>query len=282
MTTSSRPPSLALTAKKRALLDRLLEAQGVAASATPQTLPRADRSRLPASFAQERLWFLEQLAPGSGRYNLSRAIRLRGPLDTGSLERSLTEILRRHEVLRTQLVDTGGRPIQEVLPAGSFALPLVDLAGLGDDERVSEAQRRAQEDAARPFDLARGPLIRGVLLRLGAEDHALVLSLHHVAADGWSMGILFAELSALYGAFRDGRPSPLPELPVQYGDFAAWQRAQLDGDALQRQLEYWKDRLGDRASVLELPADRSRPAVPTLRGAESELRLGAPLRDRLK
>ncbi|HVO10121.1 MAG TPA: amino acid adenylation domain-containing protein, partial [Vicinamibacteria bacterium] len=282
MSTPARPRGLGLDARKRALLERVLGREGVPPPAVSPIPRSSDATAVPASFAQERLWFLEQLAPGSGRYNLWRAIRLQGPLHVEALERALGEVLRRHEALRTRFVESGGRPFQEVLEPGHFPLAVVALEGFEAAERLSQARRLAQQEAARPFDLGRGPLIRGVLLRLDPEDHVLVLTVHHVAADAWSMGIVLGELGALYGAFREGLPSPLPEPGVQYRDFAAWQRRHLDGERLEQQLSYWKDRLAGRSAVLELAADRARPAMPSFRGEEQESRLGLRLLERLR
>ena len=219
------------------LAGRVEESRRAGAPALPPVVP-VDRARpLPLSFAQERLWFLDRLEPGSAVYNVPRALRLGGALDAAALERALGEIVRRHEALRTVFRETDAGPVQVVAPFAGFALPVEELAGL------DQGERRAAEEAARPFDLSAGPLFRAVLLRVGVEEHVLLLCMHHVVSDGWSMGVLFRELSALYGAYREGRESPLPELAVQYADYAVWQREQLRGDALERQLGYWKERL---------------------------------------
>jgi amino acid adenylation domain-containing protein len=233
----------------------------------PPVVP-VDRDRpLPLSFAQERLWFLDRLEPGSTTYNILVARRLGGALDQAALERSLSEIVRRHEALRTVFAQADGSPVQVIAPFGGFALPVEDLSALGETDREAAVRRRAGEEAARPFDLAAGPLFRAALLRLGAEEHVLLLSMHHIVSDGWSMGVLFRELSALYGAYREGGESPLPELAVQYADHAVWQREQLAGEVLDRQLAYWKERLAGAPELLELPTDHPRPAVQTYRGA---------------
>ncbi|HEX7241632.1 MAG TPA: condensation domain-containing protein, partial [Longimicrobiaceae bacterium] len=234
-------------------------AQGTAAP----PIGRADRSApLPLSFAQERLWFLDHLEPGSSLYLMPMAVRLRGPLDAAALEWSLGETVRRHEALRTVFAVRGGRAVQVVLPPGDTGLPLDDLAGA-----PAEAVREAVgAEAWRPFDLERGPLLRARLLLLGAEEHVLVVSMHHVVADAWSTGIFFRELSALYAARLRGEASPLAPLPVQYADYAVWQRAWLSGKVLERQLAWWRERLRGAPPVLELPTDRPRPAVPRCRG----------------
>ncbi|HEU4558161.1 MAG TPA: amino acid adenylation domain-containing protein, partial [Longimicrobium sp.] len=236
----------------------------------------------PASYAQERLWFLDRLEPGSSTYNVPVAWRLGGALDSAALERALGEIVRRHEVLRTTFAERDGTPVQVVAPFGGFALAIDDLSRLADADREAEARRRIDQEARLPFDLAAGPLFRATLLRLGGEDHVLLLSMHHIVSDGWSMGVLFRELSALYEAYRERRESPLAELPVQYADYAAWQREQLEGESLNRQLSYWKERLAGAPRVLDLPTDRPRPAVRTHRGATVWTDLSAEVLERLQ
>jgi amino acid adenylation domain-containing protein len=248
----------------------------------PPVVPAGRTGALPLSFAQERLWFLDRLEPGRATYNISAALRLAGVLDERALERSLGEIVRRHEALRTVFTEVDGSPVQVVAPFGGFPLPVEDLSGLGEANREAALRQRAREEAARPFDLSAGPLFRAVLLRLGAEDHALLLSMHHIVSDGWSTGVLFRELSALYAAYREGGESPLPELPVQYADYAVWQREQLADDVLDRQLSYWRERLADAPALLELPTDRPRPAVQAYRGATVPVELSAELLERLQ
>ncbi|HEY7769089.1 condensation domain-containing protein, partial [Longimicrobium sp.] len=222
-------------------------------SELPPIEPAARDRRLPLSFAQERLWFIDRLEPGSAVYNLAAAHRLWGELDAAALERAVGEIVRRHEPLRTVFADVDGSPVQVVAPFGGFTLPVEDLSGLGDADRGAAARRRAAEEAARPFDLAAGPLFRAALLRIGAQEHVLLLTMHHIVSDGWSMGVLFRELSVLYEAYREGRASPLPELPVQYADYAVWQREQQDAGELKRQLAYWRERLAGAPELVELP-----------------------------
>ncbi|MEW5929980.1 MAG: amino acid adenylation domain-containing protein [Gemmatimonadota bacterium] len=248
----------------------------------PPVLPTGRGGALPLSFAQERLWFIDRLEPGSAAYNVPVAWRLGGALDGAALERALGEVVRRHEALRTVFAEVDGSPVQVIAPFGGFALAVEDLSGFGEADREAALRRRAGEEAARPFDLAAGPLFRAALLRLGARDHVLLLSMHHIVSDEWSMGVLFRELSALYEAYREGGESPLAELPVQYADYAVWQREQLTGEVLDRQLSYWRERLAGAPELLELPTDHPRPAVQTYRGATVPLELSPELLERLQ
>ena len=229
---------------------------------------------LPLSFAQQRLWFIESLESGSSHYNVPTAIRLVGALDCRALQRSLSEIERRHEALRTSFEADRGTPFQRVHPASSQPLPVVDLQRLPEPASREMAAELGRREAARPFDLAGGPVWRTLLLRLGGEDHRVLLTLHHIVSDAWSMGLLVKEVSSLYGAFVAGEPSPLPPLAVQYGDFALWQRRWLQGKVLEQQLEYWQRQLGEATEPLDLPADRLRQAFGAVRGES----LSFPLR----
>ncbi len=229
-------------------------------------LPVRREGSLPLSFAQQRLWFLDQLEPGSSAYNMPFAIRLKGELQVAALEQSLEEIVRRHEALRTAFVTENDEPIQIITPMTSFVLPVEDLTAVAEEQREVAARKRAQAEALCPFDLATGPLMRARLVKLNADEHVLLLTLHHIASDGWSMGVLFRELSALYKAFSQGEASPLPPLKLQYADYAVWQRGWLTGEVLDKQLRYWKQQLEGAPQVLELPTDRPRPAVQTFRG----------------
>jgi len=232
---------------------------------------------LPASLAQERLWFIDRMEPGNAGYNVVSALRLRGALDVDALRRSLGEIVRRHEALRTVFAEVEGRPVQRVQPFDGFALAVEDVSRGGPAEAEGEMARRFADEAGRGFDLSRGPLVRARLLRLGRGDHALVLVLHHIVCDGWSLSVLYRELSALYHAFSRGLPSPLRELPVQYGDYAAWQRSPAAAAAMDRQLEWMRGELAGAPHLLELPTDRPHPPRRTFAGARHGFRLGSEL-----
>jgi amino acid adenylation domain-containing protein len=264
------------------LAGRVEEMRRAGLPVLPPVVPAGRTGALPLSFAQERLWFIDRLEPGSATYNLPAALRLAGGLDEAALERALGEVVRRHEALRTVFAEADGSPVQVIAPFAGFALPVEDLSGLGEADREAAVGRRAGEEASRPFDLSAGPLFRAALLRLDAEEHVLLLSMHHIVSDGWSMGVLFRELSALYEAYREGRESPLPELPVQYADYAVWQREQLAGEVLDGQLAYWRERLAGAPELLELPADHPRPAVQTYRGASVPVELSPELLERLQ
>nr|QEO74826.1 condensation domain-containing protein [uncultured bacterium] len=242
-----------------------------------EILPRAGREGFALSFAQQRLWFLDQLEPGNSSYNIPAALRLGGPLDIVSLGQSLDEVVRRHESLRTAFVSDNGQPVQLILPRVSVELPVVDLQHLSHERREEIALTLASAEAKRPFDLTRAPLLRARLLRLAPDDSILLLTLHHIVSDGWSSALLSEEVAALYTSLRAGTPSPLLPLAVQYADFANWQRTQLAGDNLEQQLSYWRARLEGTAPVLELPTDRPRPAQPSLGGARVTMRLGEEL-----
>ncbi|MEW5926514.1 MAG: amino acid adenylation domain-containing protein [Gemmatimonadota bacterium] len=242
----------------------------------PPLVPlRRDGSPFPLSFAQQRLWFLDRMEPGTAAYNLPVALRFRGAVDAAALRLALEATVRRHEALRTVFHTVAGEPVQAVLPPAPFPLEEADLRGLPEREREAELLRRAGEEAGRPFDLAEGPLLRASLLRLGERDFALLLAMHHIVSDGWSVGVLTGELSALYDAFARGERAQLPPLPVQYADYAAWQRTWLRGGVLAEQAAYWRDRLAGAPPVLELPLDRARPAVAGARGDAVRFTLSA-------
>ncbi len=261
------------------LLDRLKnrkQAGGEERSGIPR---RQGDGPAPLSFAQERLWFLDRLEPGSNAYNVSGNLRLHGPLDLGVLTASLDGLVARHEALRTVFAAGEDGPVQVVAPALRVLLPPVDLQALPD--RVAEARRLGREEFGRPFDLAAGPLLRATLLRLEPEEHILLLTLHHIVTDGWSMRIFLRELTGLYDALSQGRPSPLPELPIQYADFAAWQRAWLSGEVLSSQLAWWRERMADAPAALELPVDHPRAPLQSRRAGHVSFRLSEEVSERL-
>ncbi|WP_415835597.1 condensation domain-containing protein, partial [Corallococcus soli] len=259
---TARSAGLALTAPR-------LEAQ-----------PRTGRE--PLSFAQQRLWLLDQLQPGGASYNLPMAVRLTGTVDVEALRRTFQELVRRHESLRTTFQVHDGQPFQVVAPSQEVAWAFKALEGLPEAQRELELRKQVSTDALRPFDLSQGPLFRATLVRLTETDHALVLVMHHIVSDGWSMDVLVREVSALYGAYAAGRPSPLPELTVQYADYAAWQRGWLKDEVLEAQLGWWRQQLEGAPHALELPTDRSRPAVQRFHGANASVLLPKSLNESLK
>ncbi|HEX7186035.1 MAG TPA: amino acid adenylation domain-containing protein [Thermoanaerobaculia bacterium] len=250
---------------------------------TGDVIPRVSRDGdLPLSFAQERLWLLDRLDPGTPAFNLNQAVRLTGRLDGSTLARGLAEVVRRHESLRTAFVELQGRPAQRVLSNVDVPLPLIDLSALPEDRREAEAGRLATRAGDVRFGLSRPPLLAAELYRLSADRHVVALVLHHIVGDGWSIGVLLTELAEVYRAFAAGEPSPLPELPVQYADFAVWQRSRLGEEEIARQLADWRERLAAPLPVLDLPTDRPRPAVQTFRGASETLVLPPDLANALR
>ncbi|RKH14324.1 amino acid adenylation domain-containing protein, partial [Corallococcus sp. CA053C] len=255
------------------LLPRLLDAKAKDAEG-PRVpplvaVPRTDA--LPLSFAQQRLWFLDQLEPQGAFHNVPAALRLTGTLDVTALERAFAELFRRHESLRTVFRSEEGRPLHVILPVPEVPLPTQDLRSLPESTREAEALQRAQDEAKRPFDLSKGPLLRVTLLKLAEQEHLLLLTMHHIVSDGWSMGVLVRELVALYEAFRQGLPSPLPELTLQYADYAAWQRQWLEQGALAQQLAWWRKQLDGAPQTVDLPTDRPRPTVQTHHGEQLQV-----------
>ncbi|MFW5762801.1 MAG: amino acid adenylation domain-containing protein [Coleofasciculus sp.] len=251
---------------------------------SPQKIKPQPRhsSTFPLSFAQARLWFLEQLEPGNPFYNQSAAVHLLGRLNLAALEQSFNEILRRHEVLRTTFTVVEGQPVQVIAPTLPLTLPVVDLQELPEAERKGEVLRRATEEGQQSFNLSKAPLLRCTLLRLDEIEYVLLFTMHHIISDAWSKGVLLRELAILYEAFSIGKPSPLPELPIQYADFAVWQQQWLQGEVLETQLTYWRHQLEGSPPLLELPTDRTRPPVQTFRGATQSFILPKALTEALK
>ncbi|HEU0300184.1 MAG TPA: condensation domain-containing protein, partial [Longimicrobium sp.] len=254
-----------------------------AARAKLPAIEPADRGeRLAPSFAQQRLWFLEQLGGTGAAYHIPVHLRLMGELDTQALMRALDRIVARHEALRTTFHTVDGEPVQRVAPAAASRFHLVQHDLSGHTEVDAELHRLMAVEAEAPFGLEQGPLIRGRLVRLAANDHVLLITMHHIVSDGWSMGVLTRELSTLYAAFRRGEPDPLPALPVQYADYAAWQRRWVAGEVLEEQAAYWTETLGGAPELLELPADHARPARQDHAGASVGLELDEELTAGLK
>jgi len=255
-----------LTPAQRALLEQRLRQKAAQPSAARQIARAPNRGEAPLSFAQQRLWFLDQLAPGNPFYNMPRAYRVRGALRPDILRRALSEIVSRHEALRTTFAVVDGQPVQRIAADQPLELSVVDVSGFPQPERERRLEEWLVTEARRPFDLTRGPLLRAGLLRLAEQEHVLLLTMHHIVSDGWSLGILIQEIAHFYDEFSGGHPEALPELPIQYADFARWQREWLSGEELERQLSYWKRQLAD-LPVLELSTDRPRPFEQTFRGA---------------
>jgi aspartate racemase len=270
-----------LSQTKRELLALMLKQKGVCATGPEAISRRGDDRPCVLSFAQERVWFFEQLEPGSAVYNVPAVVRLSGQLNPQVLEWSLSEIARRHESLRTTFSMIEGTPVQRIAPPPELRLPVVDLRGLPHAAREQRAREIAGHETRRPFNLATGPLLRALLIRLADQEHVAVLTMHHITADGWSTMLLVRELSALYRAFSAGEPSPLSELPIQYADFAIWQRRWLSGETLDVHLAYWKRQLAD-LPVVKLPTDRPRPLMQSYRGARQTLVLDRPLTQKIK
>ena len=275
-----------LSPEKLELLLKRLEKR-VAPNLPPQVIPRRQiRSpRAPLAYAQERMWVLYQLDPSSSAFNISMAVRLEGNLNLAALKRALGALVRRHEVLRTTFDVTadGGHPFQSVHPPPSYwPLPLTDLAHLPPPARNDEMKRLIAAEAAHRFDLENGPTFRTALLRLGATEHVLLLSLHHIIADGWSLGILVRELTVLYESAVARVASPLPALAIQYADFAVWQRQWLQGEVLEKQIDYWRRQFADLPNALELPTDYPRRAVQSFRGGREYFSLSEKLSKELK
>ena len=240
----------------------------------PSSMRKVSRAEpVPLSFAQQRLWFLERLEPGLPTYVLPASVRLRGPLDLNSFQRALDEIIRRHESLRTTFAARDGQPFQVIHEARPVLLSVEDLSPLDEGTRARTLRERETSEATSPFDLERGPLLRARLLRTATDEHLFLLTTHHIISDGWTTGVLLRELLTLHDAFRRNAASPLPEPAWQYPDFAAWQREEMQGDTLRRQLDYWREQLQGASPVLELPTDFSRPAVQRFHGSEEKLLL---------
>jgi len=271
-----------LSRQKLALLSEKMKERAV--KAPPRKIVRRPNpsARCRLSFAQQRLWFVDQLAPNSPFYNVPDAVRLKGRLELEVLERVINEIVRRHEILRTRIEVEDYEPTQVIDEWESRRLEVEDLTGLTPEDREAETRRMVREEARTGFDLSRGPLLRVKILKLGEEEHVALITMHHIVSDGWSTGILIREVGSLYQAYIAGDPSPLEELPIQYADFAVWQRETLQGETLENLIAYWKRQLGGELPAPGLLTDRPRPDLQTYRGAQRSHILSAALSDSLK
>jgi amino acid adenylation domain-containing protein len=272
---------LNLSPRRRALLDRLIENEGVCSSASERITAREDRTCAPLSLAQQRLWIINELEPDSAAYNEHFRLRLAGRVNVEILQQAINEIIRRHETLRTTFKDACAGPVQLIAPALRLVIPVIDLTAISTDVLDEIVDELAAAEVGKPFDLERGALLRMTLLRPGIEEHLLLFTIHHIISDGWSLGILIKELTSLYNTFMEGGPSPLPELEIQYADFAAWQRQQLRDELLQEQMAYWKRKLAD-APVAELLTDWPRRASSSYRSARERFSLSSALTQKLK
>ena len=249
---------------------------------TPPIVPVPRDRVIPASFSQQRLWFLHEVDPYSTAYNISSVFSITGPLDVSTLEEALNALIARHEILRTTFSVVNGTPVQNILPALTLSLPVTDLEALPEEARKTDARKIAVDEARRPFDIRHGPLVRARALSLGGQNYLLLLNFDHAILDGGSMGTLFKELGTLYEALANQQPSPLPPLQVQYADYAVWQRECLQGDVLEAQLDFWNRQLGNHSPTLNLPTDYPRRAIQTSRGMRETLALSKLLTDSLK
>jgi amino acid adenylation domain-containing protein len=272
-----------LSPKKLALLSEQLKKKGEDASKKTITVrPTSEFNNCPLSFAQQRLWFLDQMEGGSETYNVPIALTLNGTIHRNALEQAIGEIVQRHEVLRTTFPIVNGTPVQAICSTSTVNMEVVDLQAFPEQEQYANVERLVIKEQVRPFDLSNGPLLRVTLLRLGEKSHILLVTMHHIVSDGWSMSIFIRELTALYETFSIGEPSPLPELPIQYADFAIWQRQRLQGEVLKTQLNYWKQQLAGAPPLLALPTDRSRPPIQTFRGRTERFEIKSDLTQKLK
>lgn len=268
-----------LSPRERMLLEQRLQ-QKRKNVLSQEILPRKELNNCPLSFAQQRLWFVDQLEPGRPLYNVALAMQISGVLNAPALQRTINAVVARHEILRTTFVAVSGEPVQRISEASSVAMSTIDISHLTESERGTEAPRLVKEECGRAFDLTQGPLFRVTLLKLGELEHILLFSMHHIIFDGWSVSVLLRELATLYGGFLRGKPSPLPPLPIQYADYAVWQRDWLEGEVLDRQLSYWRKRLAN-APIAKLPVDHERPHLQSFRSARQSITLSRRLTEQL-
>ncbi|MFL5384881.1 MAG: amino acid adenylation domain-containing protein, partial [Longimicrobiaceae bacterium] len=271
-----------LSPERRRLMELRMRTAGPQADAPVLAARPRPGGSAPLSHAQRQLWVLERMQPGTAAYAVARPLQIHGPLDTAALERALDALRARHETLRTTFAEREGGPVQRIHPPLPVPLPVDDLSSLPEEAREAEVRRRVDADANTGFDLEAGPVFRARLLRLAEDEHVLLLCMHHVVTDGWSLGVLQRELGALYAAFARGRSDPLPPLPLQYADFALWQDEWLRGERLERHLAFWRRALEDAPPALELPTDRPRPAVQSFRGEGARFNVPTALAERLR
>ncbi len=279
---ASEKQNTTLSAAKRALLEKRLRGEAIRNTPAVVIPKRSDVEFAPATFTQQRLWFLDQLEPGSTTYNVPIALRIRGQFEVSVLEQALNELLRRHETWRTTLESRDGLLIQHIHESGSFALSVQDVTALPVAEREREAMSLMSEHAQIPFKLTEGPLVRALMVKLNETEHWLVLTQHHSITDGWSVGIILHEITVVYEALMMGKPSPLADLPVQYADYACWQQQTLSGQELEKQLEYWRQQLADAPPQLDLPTRKAHADQRTSHGSTLFFHLTRKLSDDLR
>jgi amino acid adenylation domain-containing protein len=270
-----------LSARQQSVLEKILKGELSPTLKKDQVPKRTVHSPVPLSFSQQRLWVLDRLVPGNPFYNLPTAFQLTGEVDIPVLEQSINEVIRRHESLRTVFTMEDEEPVQVILSQLKIKLESIDLQGLSPGKQEEETHRLAAQEASKPFNLARGPLVRAILLIMSKDKYALLFNMHHIIFDGWSVLVFIRELAAIYMAFSVGKPSPLPEPPLQYADFAAWQRQRVQGEIVEKQLSYWRELLSGELPILELPEDLQRPAVSTYQGGYQAIELSIALTDKL-
>ena len=268
--------------EKRKLRELLLAKKGLSLRQREVIKRRSDSNLSQLSFAQQRLWFIDQLEGASDTYNMPLALRLSGVVDAGALEHCLSQIVERHEALRTHFGIVDGIAVQIITPDLVIPLQVIDLQSLNESTQPTEVQRLVLQEAQQPFDLATGPLLRVTLLNLAAAENVLLFNMHHIISDGWSMGVLVREVTSLYQAFVSDTPALLPELPIQYADFAHWQRQWLTGEVLQAQIDYWKAQLEGAPPLLELPTDHPRPAIQSFRGSQLDFNIPVEVTEQLE
>ena len=266
-----------LSSRKRTLLDNLIRSEGLGATVSQPIPAGGARERTTLSFAQKRLWFINELEPNSPAYNDYFSLRLKGQVNVATLQQCVDEVINRHEALRTTFKAVDGEPVQVIAPSLSFEIQTVDLTESPQSAAKALALELAVEEARRPFNVERGPLLRMTLLQTASDEGLLLFTIHHIISDGWSLGILIKELTALYEAYSSGAQSALPLLPIQYGDYAGWHKKWVEETVLKSQLPYWKEKLANAPLMLDLPFDNPRPAVRSYSGCKVALEIPSHL-----